>query len=359
VLRRREEVSSQLEEQSQVVIQIPIDQIHPDPKQPRHLLPRDLAGALADCTAPLQVLSELRERGRRVKWIRERLGELDALADSISSDGLMDPIRVLDGGDGSYVIEAGERRWWAHHILLARADSRFEKIAAFVVGNNVQDSGVHRRRVAENVLRDGFTVMEMAQALETRLKEMMVAEPQLSGREVERRVGKENGMSDRRVRQYVALLKLPTQVQEIAQQERLSEGILRKITMIRGATRQIGAAKAQARSKARTSIRNKVEEKTRCGYDRTIRRKGRAAYQVLSMKQINQLMRLATNVDARHVRDASDALARRLTANLGERKALSNLCAVLTRALTGSVRLYPSPPSNKALRCDRRKRATR
>ncbi len=347
-------------EQSQVVVKIPIDQIRPDPKQPRHLLPRDLAGALAGGTSPLQVLTELRERARRVKWIRERLGELDALADSISSDGLMEPIRVLDCGNGTCVIEEGERRWWAHHMLLARNDSRFHKIAAFVVGKEIQDSGLHRRRVAENVLRSGFTVVELANALETRTREVASAEPQLSRREVERRVGKENGMSDRRVRQYLALLKLPAQVQEIAQQERLSEGVLRRIAAMKVSARQIAAAKDLARSKDRTSYRNKeMEEKTRRRPDSAIKWKKRESHQTWSMEQIQQLIRLATKVDARHMRDASDALGRRLTAHSGERKAISNLSAALTRALSDCVRPHPTLPSKRSMRRDRRKRATR
>lgn len=326
-------------EQSQVLVQIPIDRVHPDPKQPRRWLPRDLAGALAGGTPPLQVLTELRERSKRVKWIRERLGEIDALADSISTDGLMQPIRVLDCGDGKYVIEEGERRWWAHHILLARSDSRFEKIAAFVVGNEVQESGLHRRRVAENVLRDGFTVIEMAHALEIRIKEVAAAEPQLSRREVERRVGKENGMSDRRVRQYVALLKLPAQVQEIAQQERLSEGVLRKIAAMKDSAHQIAATIAQTRSTHRTSKRSKhADSKNRRRSVPVVKGNMLTSRSVFSINHINQLMRLATRIDTRHIHDVSGAIGRKLTENSPERNAISTLSAVLTRALTISVR---------------------
>ncbi len=326
-------------EQTQVVVNIPIDQVHPDPKQPRHLLPRDLAGALAGGTPPLHVLTELRERGKRVKWIRERLGELDALADSISSDGLMEPIRVIDSSDGTYVIEEGERRWWGHHILLARSDSRFEKIDAFVVGAGVQHSGLHRRRVAENVLRSGFTVIEMAHALETRIMEVAASEPQLSRREVERRVGKENGMSDRRVRQYLALLKLHAQVQEIAQQERLSEGVLRKIAAMKDSTRQVSVAKALARSTYRISKRSKhTDSKNRRGSVPAVKRDRPTSRRVFSVDHISQLVRLAVRIDARHVHDAGDAIGHRLLLDSVERRAISNLCAALTRALSLTVR---------------------
>ncbi len=346
-----------MNEQSEVVIKVPLDQVRPDPKQPRHWLPRDLAGALAGGTSPLQVLTELRERARRVKWIRERIDELDALADSIASDGLMQPIRVLDCGDGKYVIEEGERRWWAHHILLAQADSQFEKIKAFVVGNEVQVSGLHRRRVAENVLRSGFTVIEMAHALEIRIKEVSAAEPGLSRREVERRVGKENGMSDRRVRQYLALVKLPAQVQEIAQQERITEGVLRRIAAMKNSAHQIAAADALARSTHWTSKRSKrVDSKNRRRSVRAVKGNRLTYRSVFSIDRINQLIRLAARIDARHVRDVSGAIGRKLTENSLERNVISTLNAALTRALRVSAR----PKSTRfGVRSPQRKRRKR
>ncbi len=100
-------------ETSLVATAIPIHQIHPDPNQPRRWLPSDLSEALAAGANPAETLSQLRER-KRDKWVQERLEELDALADSIAADGLMQPIRVIQESDNSYRIETGERRWWAH-----------------------------------------------------------------------------------------------------------------------------------------------------------------------------------------------------------------------------------------------------
>ena len=105
-------------ETEQIARLIPIQYIRPDPDQPRRLLPVDLAQSLAAGGSPLDILGQLRARGERDKWIRERLQELDALAQSITDDGLMQPIRVIRDGDERYRIEEGERRWWAHHILV-------------------------------------------------------------------------------------------------------------------------------------------------------------------------------------------------------------------------------------------------
>ncbi len=105
-------------ETEQIARLISIEHIHRDPDQPRRLLPVDLAQSLAAGSSPFDILGELRVRSERDKWLRERLQELDALAQSIADDGLMQPIRVICDGDERYRIEEGERRWWAHHILV-------------------------------------------------------------------------------------------------------------------------------------------------------------------------------------------------------------------------------------------------
>jgi ParB/RepB/Spo0J family partition protein len=229
---------------SDIVAQlIPIDRIRPDPAQPRRLLPLDLRTALASGTSPFEILDQLRTRAEHNKWLRERMAELDALAHSIGEDSLMNPIRVIADGDERYRIEEGERRWWAHHVLVQQGKEQFKSIQAFVVEPNNVSSGLLRRRVAENVLRSDFTAIELARAMASRIQEILDAEPGIKRSEAERRVGKENGMSDRRVRQFVALLTLSPEVQEMAQQARLTENSLRRIVRIKDATKQMEAVR--------------------------------------------------------------------------------------------------------------------
>ena len=220
---------------------IPLAQIHPDPAQPRRLLPSDLAEALAAGASPSDILTQLRSRAERDKWTRERLGELDALANSIAADGLLQPIRVIRDSDESYRIEEGERRWWAHHILVQQGKPEFQDITVFVLERESQGAGLLRRRVAENVLRSGFTAIELARAMASRIQEILSAEPDTKKSDAEKRVASENGMSDRRVRQFVALLTLTSEAQELAQQARLSENALRQIVSIKDATLQLAA----------------------------------------------------------------------------------------------------------------------
>ena len=220
---------------------IPLGQVHPDPTQPRRLLPPDLAQSLVTGVSPREVLSQLRSRAERDKWMRERLAELDALAGSIAIDGLMQPIRVIPDGDDRYRIEEGERRWWAHHILVQQGKEQFQSIAAMLVEKEGASSGLLRRRVAENVQRSGFTAIELAKAMASRIQEILTAEPGIKRSEAERRVGSENNMTDRRVRQYVALLTLSPEAQELAQQARLTESSLRPIVGIKDSARQLAA----------------------------------------------------------------------------------------------------------------------
>jgi len=222
---------------------IPINQIRPDPAQPRRLLPLDLQKSLASGESPFDILDLLRKRSEHNRWLREKLAELDALAHSIGEDGLMNPIRVIADSDGRFRIEEGERRWWAHHLQVQQGKEQFQTIRAFVVEPTSIAPGLLRRRVAENVLRSDFTAIELARAMASRIQEIIDAEPGIKRNEAERRVGKENGMSDRRVRQFVALLTLSPEAQELAQQARLTENSLRRIVGIRDAEKQLEAVR--------------------------------------------------------------------------------------------------------------------
>src|SRR5512140_2887473 len=138
------------------VLAIPLNQVRPDPNQPRRLLPDDLTEKLSQGVSPADILDELRTRAQRDKWLRDKLAELDGLADSIAADGLMQPIRVYREGENQFRIEEGERRWWAHHVLVGWGRQEFSIISAILAATSDEDKSLLRRRVAENVHRSGF-----------------------------------------------------------------------------------------------------------------------------------------------------------------------------------------------------------
>ncbi len=316
-------------------LHIPINHIHPDPSQPRQLLPADLAPALATGTSPADVLAQIRERSKRDPWLRERLDELDGLADSIAADGLLQPIRVIQDGNDVYRIEEGERRWWAHHVLVARGDSRFQTIAAFVVTPDREGVGVLRRRVAENVLRSGFTAIELARAMAARMAEVESAEPLLGRREIEKRVGRENAMSDRRVRQFLALLKLPAAVQELAQVARLSENSLRSLVSIKDPHRLVAAAHALARPPQPSS-----RQGTRRGKCPKAKRKQDIGSRIRtktarSVSSVTPLVALARRMQKEQVQRVGSELHSRVKRNEPEREAMLHLLEILNCGLKG------------------------
>ncbi len=330
-------------EEQLIAVPIPINQIRPDPAQPRHLLPRDLAELLSAGTSASEILVQLRERSKRYKWIRERIEELDGLADSIAADGLMQPIRVIQDRESAYHIEAGERRWWAHQILIGRGDSRFENIAAFVMHPQVEDHGILRRRVAENVHRSGFTAIELARAMAARAEEIATEDPTLSRREIEKRVGKENAMSDRRVRQFLGLLKLPTEVQEIAHQARLTEGSLRNLAAIRDRARQIAATRELINPKpkrisSQVRSKHKVSSNTRHSKNRASKKRHPAS----KPTTVQRLIALAREMPPQSVKTGGQQLKEKIADHESEREAIFRLREVLRLGLAGSVEMKPT-----------------
>jgi len=324
-------------EQQLNVTYLPITQVHPDPRQPRRLLPRDLASAFAEGAPAFDILAALRVRAGRNKGIRERLQELDALADSIATDGLYQPIRVIQESDASYRIEQGERRWWAHHVLLGRGDERFRVIPAFVIEPDAAD-GVLRRQVSENVHRSNFTAMELARALTERIAEIAALEPGLPRRAIERRVGKENGMTDRRVRQFVALLSLAPAVQELAQEARLGEGALRPLAQIKEPERQMATLRKMMSAprkrlasavRATKSKRNRRTESSQARQTRGVNKRTRNPKEVV----VNRIIRAARVLYAEQSRAIEHELGARIFSNVKDYEAIASLRNALERVL--------------------------
>ena len=331
-------------ETEQIARLIPIQHIRPDPDQPRRLLPSDLAQSLAAGGSPFDILGQLRVRSERDRWIRERLQELDALAQSIADDGLMQPIRVIRDNDERYRIEEGERRWWAHHILVQQGKEQFQSIAAFVIEPESAATGLLRRRVAENVLRSGFTAIELARAMANRIREILAGEPGVKQGEVERRVGSENGMSDRRVRQFVALLTLSPEAQELAQQARLTENSLRKIVGIKDAASQLAAIRELMRpASPKTKSRRRSHSGKHSDNSRRLNRKPRSN----SQRTITKV-----NLSARKKEPARGSRGKKVFSRSTEHNALQNLLTVAKSFQTKGVEALDRADWMRVTKCE-------
>lgn len=89
-----------------------------------------------------------------------------ALARSLESDGLLQPITVRPWGQGGfdYIIIAGERRWTAAGRL------GWETIPA-IVRTDVSDAEARRLQLLENIVREDLNPIEEARALQSMLAE--------------------------------------------------------------------------------------------------------------------------------------------------------------------------------------------
>lgn len=185
----------------------------------RRALGRGLSALLSDGPSKLESKEELREvdidlidpnpEQPRTIFSEEKLEEL---SQSIRENGLVQPILVRRKGDGRYQLVAGERRW--------RAAQRIGMQRVSAVVRDVEDEKLLEIALIENIQRQELNPIEEAIAYQ-RLMEVLGHTQE----EVAKRVGKDRSS----VANYVRLLKLPTSVQTMLEEERLSMGHARAL----------------------------------------------------------------------------------------------------------------------------------
>lgn len=175
------------------VLELGIDQIAPNPEQPRTRF---------DETA------------------------LDELAASISANGIVQPI-VVRKQDGGYQIVAGERRW--------RAAQRAGLRRIPVVVREVSDDKVLELALIENIQRAELNAVEEAKAFRKLIDSIGLTQEVLSTR-----VGK----SRTAITTSLRLLKLPDDVLALIEEEKITAGHARALLMTEDASTQRRVAKA-------------------------------------------------------------------------------------------------------------------
>lgn len=174
---------------------LPIDAIHPNPMQPRVVFQPD---------------------------------RLEELAASIRANGIIQPL-IVRHHQGQYQLIAGERRW------------RASKLAGLqdvpVVIQEVADPLLLELALIENIQREDLNAIETAHAYERLGRELG-----LSQEEIGRRTGKDRTSITNALR----LLKLPTEVQLLLAEHRLSMGHARAVLGLPTAEQQIEVAEKAA-----------------------------------------------------------------------------------------------------------------
>lgn len=151
--------------------------ISPDPQQPRHLIPSDLADLFwaGELTAIelVKQWSKLAHKENATPAVKRNWEALQQLAYSIEQQGLINPITIrpktdeLTESETSYLIVTGERRWWAHIWLLAQQKTISEgvknyapdQIKAIIITEGVS---VRAHQLMENIVREDMGLIERA-----------------------------------------------------------------------------------------------------------------------------------------------------------------------------------------------------
>lgn len=145
-------------------IAIPLDEIRPDPNQPRKSLSA-IDGLVGD----------------------EDQKDLELLADDIAENGLHQPITVKEMPDGDYQIVMGERRWRAMKLNRDRGLPNSSTIDAFV-RQDLKGSTLKFAQLAENLQRKDLTELETA----TFFKNLLDDYPELQKQQLAKLLKKPN-----------------------------------------------------------------------------------------------------------------------------------------------------------------------
>lgn len=258
----------------QRVYEINLDRIVPDLGQPRHLLPHDLRKAIEDDElSPTEAMQELvlrAEQGDTVALLilgGKDKGPVDvddeivedtgllALARSIREIGLRHPLNVYRMDDPhqpdqmTYRLGEGERRFWAHHLLVQQGYEEFKSVKCIVEILPEDEEVIHQRQEAENAARVDLPAIARARSMQ-RIKERLNVEMGTrvpgentiklpSQRELQVAIGQRvksftgRAIGDRMVRNYLALLNLSAEAQDLAEAALLTEKQLRPVLRLK------------------------------------------------------------------------------------------------------------------------------
>jgi ParB family chromosome partitioning protein len=154
---------------------------------------------------------------------------LDALAGSIGSVGLLQPLIVRPLEDGRYELVAGERRW--------RAAQRagLDRVPA-VIRTSPEDERLQAALI-ENMVREDLNPVEEARACAALVDDLGISKEELA-----RRVGRSRAA----ISNLIRLLDLPDPVLSLLERGELSEGHGRAILQMPDQDRRVRLAKRAA-----------------------------------------------------------------------------------------------------------------
>jgi ParB family chromosome partitioning protein len=171
------------------IARIPIEQIEPNPRQPRHDFDE-------------QALQEL--------------------ASSIKLHDIVQPITVSQMTGGKYRLISGERRWRASKI------AGLKDIPAYI--RQANDQELLELALLENLQREDLNAVEIALSYKRMMEELNYTQEQVA-----ERMGKERST----VANYIRLLKLPPDIQVAVRKNEISMGHARALINVDTVDKQL------------------------------------------------------------------------------------------------------------------------
>lgn len=175
------------------IYEIPLDQIQVNPYQPR------------------------------THFDKEALQEL---SESITVQGIIQPITVRKLSEGEYQLISGERRFQASKL------AGLERVPAYV--RTANDQQMLEMALIENIQRENLNALEIAHSYQRLLAECDLKQEQLG-----ERVGKNRTT----VNNYLRLLKLPSDIQAGIRDQKISMGHARALVNIEDIDKQLAIYK--------------------------------------------------------------------------------------------------------------------
>jgi len=152
--------------------------------------------------------------------------QLQALANSIAEHGVIQPIIVVEGQNGSYSIIAGERRWRASKL------AGLSEMPAIV--RTYDELQIAEVSLIENLQREDLNPIEEALGYKTLMERFSMTQDKVS-----ERVGK----SRSNIANMLRLLSLEDEIKEYLSQNKLTMGHARALLSLPGGKERVEAAK--------------------------------------------------------------------------------------------------------------------
>ena len=133
--------------------------------------------------------------------------KLNDLSESIKEHGLLQPVIVVENGDDTYTLIAGERRLRAHKLV------KLDKIKAIII--DADEFRLRELALIENIQRDDLNIIELAYCYAQLLNEHSITHEELSKKVFKSRTSITNTLR---------LLQLNSYVQQFLATDKISAG---------------------------------------------------------------------------------------------------------------------------------------